>query len=83
MWNLVENGLKTLWKGISWFLRNGFMQITWYKPGKCHCCIIGDNDPSHKIILNNNEIASSSKKKLLGNLLDSKLNFDSRNTSFC
>ena len=45
--------------------------------------MIGDNDPYHKIILNNNEIASSKEEKLLGILLDSKLNFDSDITSLC
>ena len=51
-------------------------------PGKCHYIVIGDVDPSHKIILNNNETASSNEEKLLGILLDSKLNFDSHITSF-
>ena len=50
-------------------------------PGKCHYVVIGDDDPSHKIILNNNEIASFSEEKLSGILLDSKLNFDSHITS--
>ena len=36
---------------------------------------IGDDDPTQKIILNNNEIASSNEEKLMGILLDSKLNF--------
>ena len=45
--------------------------------GKCHYIVIGDDDPIHKIILNNNEIASSNVETLLGILLDSKLNFDS------
>ena len=40
--------------------------------GKCHYIVIGDNDPSHKVNLNNNEI----EEKLLGILLDNKLNFD-------
>ena len=52
-------------------------------PGKCHYIVIGDDDPIHKIILNNNEIASSNVEKLLGILLDSKLNFDSHITSLC
>ena len=45
--------------------------------GKCHYTVIGTDDLSHKIILNNNKIARSNKEKLLGILLDSKLNFDS------
>ena len=36
-----------------------------------------------KLILNNNEISSSNEEKLLGIILDSKLNFDSHITSFC
>ena len=62
-----------------WFHENHMV----LKPGKCHYVVIGDNDPSHKIILNNNEIASSNEEKLLGILLDSKLNFDSHITSLC
>ena len=52
-------------------------------PGKCHYTVIIDNDPSHKIILNNNGIASSNEKKLLGIISDSKLSFDSHITSLC
>ena len=52
-------------------------------PGKCHYIVIGDDDPSHKITLNNNEIASSNEEKLLGILLDSKLNSESHITSLC
>ena len=48
-----------------WFHEN---RIVLY-PGKCHYIVIGDDDPIHKVILNNNEIASSNKKKLLGILL--------------
>ena len=42
-------------------------------PGKCHYIVIGDDGPSHKMILNNNEIASSNVEKLLGILLDRQL----------
>ena len=52
-------------------------------PGKCHYIVISDDDPSHKIILNNNEIANSIEEKLLGILLESKLNFDSHITYLC
>ena len=45
--------------------------------------MIGDDDPTHKIILNNNEISSSNEEKLSGILLDSKLNFDFHITSLC
>ena len=52
-------------------------------PGTCHYILTSDNDSSLKKILNNNEIASSNKKNLLGILLDSKLNFHSHITSLC
>ena len=45
--------------------------------GKCHYIVIGSDDPTHKIILNNNEIGSSNEEKLLGILSDSKFDFDS------
>ena len=48
-----------------WFHEN---RIVLY-PGKCHYIVIGDDDLIHKVILNNNEIASSNEKKLLGILL--------------
>ena len=38
-----------------WFHEN---QIV-LNPGKCHYIVIGDDDPSHKIVLNNNELAGS------------------------
>ena len=50
-------------------------------PGKCHYIVIGDDDSSHKTIFSNNQITSSNEEKLLGILLESKLNFDSRITS--
>ena len=49
-------------------------------PGKCQYIVIGDDDPSHKVILNNNDIASSNEEKLLGIFLDSKLNLVSHIT---
>ena len=30
-------------------------------PGKCHYTVIGEDDSSHKIILNNDEIVSSNE----------------------
>ena len=60
-----------------WFHENHMV----LNPDKCHFIVIGDDDPNQKIILNNNEIASSNEEKLLGILLDSKLNFDSHITS--
>ena len=62
-----------------WFHENHMV----LNPDKCHYIVIGDDDPNQKIILNNNEIASSNEEKLLGILLDSKLNFDSHITSLC
>ena len=62
-----------------WFHENHMV----LNPDKCHYIVIGDDDPTQKIILNNNEIASSNEEKLLGILLDSKLNFDSHITSLC
>ena len=43
-------------------------------PGKCHYIVIGDDDPNQKIILNDNEIASSNEEKLLGILSDRTVN---------
>ena len=62
-----------------WFHENPMV----LNAGKCHYIVIGDDDPTYKIILNNNEIASSNVEKPLGILLDSKLNFDSHITSLC
>ena len=44
-----------------WFHKNHMAQ----NPGKCHYIVIGDDDLSHKILLNNNKIASSDEEKLL------------------
>ena len=52
-------------------------------PGKCHYIVIGDDDPTYKILLSNNESSSSIEEKLLGFLLDSKLNFDFHIRSLC
>ena len=62
-----------------WFHENRIV----LNPDKCHYIVIGDDDPTQKIILNNNEIASSNEEKLFGILLASKLNFDSHITSLC
>ena len=53
------------------------MKIKWYQT------LIGDIDPSDKIISNENETADCNKKKLLGFLLDNKLNFDSHIAFLC
>ena len=45
-------------------------------PVKYQYIVIGDNDPSQKLILNNNEFASSSEENLLGVLLGNIVNFD-------
>ena len=45
--------------------------------------VIGNDDPSHKIILNNNETASFNEEKILGIVLDSKLNFEFHIISLC
>ena len=58
-----------------WFHENHMV----LNPGKCHYIVIGDDDPTHKIILNNNEIASSNEEKLL----DNKLSIDSHNLFLC
>ena len=56
-----------------WFHENHMI----LNPGKCDNIVIGDNDLSHKIILNNDEITGSSEENLLGILL----NLDSHITS--
>ena len=45
--------------------------------------VISSKDLSHKIILSNDEITSSRRQKLLRNLLDSKLIFESHISSLC
>ena len=60
-----------------WFHENHMV----LNPDKCHYIVIGDDGPTQKITLINNEIVSFNEEKLLGILLDSKLNFDSHITS--
>ena len=50
---------------------------------KCHYIVIVNNDPTIKITLNNNKIASSNEENPLDILLDSKLNFNPHITSIC
>ena len=57
-----------------WFHENHMTLNPW----KCHCMVIGSKDLSHEIMLNENEITSSNEEKLIGKLLDSKLNFESQ-----
>ena len=45
---------------LKWFHENHMV----LNPGRCHFILIRDDGPTHKINLNNNEIASSSKEKL-------------------
>ena len=45
-----------------WFHENHIVR----NPGTCHFIVIDDDDPSHKVILHNNEIVSSNDGKLLG-----------------
>ena len=52
-----------------WFHENRMV----LNPDKCHYIVIGDDGPTQKVILNNNEIASSNEEKLFGILLDKKL----------
>ena len=61
-----------------WFHEN-YMVLN---PRKYHDIVIGNDVPSHKIILNDNEIASSIEEKPLGVLLVSNLNFGSHISSF-
>ena len=79
MWKIKSN-LKMIFMILyGWFHENHMV----LNPGKCHYIVIGDDDPIHKIILNNNEISSSNEEKLLSILLDSKMNFDSHITFLC
>ena len=50
---------------------------------KCHFMVIGSKDPPHQILLSNSEVTSSNEEKLLGILLDSKLNFENYLSSLC
>ena len=61
-----------------WFHKNHMVPNL----GRWHYIVIGDSDPTYKIILKN-KIASSNEEKLLSIFLDSKFNFDSPITSLC
>ena len=57
MWKIKSN-LKIIFMILyRWFHENHMV----LNPGKCHYIVIGDDDPTHKIILNNNEISSSNE----------------------
>ena len=56
-----------------WFHKNHMV----LNPVKSYYIMIDDDGVSHKITLNNNEIASSNEEKFLGILIHSKLSFDS------
>ena len=80
----IKNNLKMGWG--KWFYENSILKMVLWKsrgtkPGKCHYIAISDDDPSQKIILNDNEIACFNEGKLLGTLLESKLNFECHITS--
>ena len=58
--------LKTVWEWTSRFYTNGFVKIACYETlVNVTIFVICDDDPSHEIIVNNNEIASSNEEKLL------------------
>ena len=58
--------LKTVWEWTSRFCTNRFVKIACYETlVNVTIFVICDDDPSHEIIVNNNEIASSNEEKLL------------------
>ena len=59
----IKNDLEMYFMILPKWFHENYMILN---PGKFHGIVIGDNDPSHKITLNNNEIASSNDEKLLG-----------------
>ena len=55
----IENDLEMDFMILrKWFHENHML----LNPGKCRCIVISDNDPSHKINFNTNEIANSNEK---------------------
>ena len=82
-----DNTLYSTEKDLNWIRRNLEMDFMiryfWFHEnrmilnlGKCYYMGIGGKDLIRKIILNNNEITGSKEEKLLGILVDSKINFD-------
>ena len=53
------------------------------KPKKCRYMVIGNKNSPYKIMLKIKKITSSNEEKLLSNLLESKLNFESHISSLC
>ena len=88
-----DNTLYSTGKDLNWIkriLEMDFIFHQWFQKnhmtlnsGKCHYMVINSRDLSHEIMLNNNKITSSNEEKLVGILLDSKLNFESHIGSLC
>ena len=78
--NQIKRTLEMDFMILHQWLHKNHMKVN---PGKCHYMVIGSRDLSHEIMLNNNKITGSNEEKLLGIILDSKLNFESHIGSLC